>query len=91
MISDLKDANIAMAQRLAIVEFQLQNRNEKQLSARKSKRPATAAVAVAPPAAKRRVWPYALAVFIAVFGGIRGLLAGDSRAIPAGRFLSALP
>ena len=29
VISDLKDANIAMAQRLAIVEFQLQNRNEK--------------------------------------------------------------
>lgn len=29
-ISDLKDANIAMAQRLAIVEFQLQNRNEQQ-------------------------------------------------------------
>ena len=26
VISDLKDANIAMAQRLAIVEFQLQNR-----------------------------------------------------------------
>ncbi len=30
VISDLKDANIAMAQRLAIVEFQLQNRNEEQ-------------------------------------------------------------
>ncbi len=30
VISDLKDANIAMAQRLAIVEFQLQNRNEDQ-------------------------------------------------------------
>ena len=30
LISDLKDANIAMAQRLAIVEFQLQSRNEKQ-------------------------------------------------------------
>ncbi len=30
VISDLKDANIAMAQRLAIVEFQLQNQNEKQ-------------------------------------------------------------
>ena len=30
IISDLKDANIAMAQRLAIVEFQLQSRNEKQ-------------------------------------------------------------
>ena len=29
VISDLKDANIAMAQRLAIVEFELQNRNEK--------------------------------------------------------------
>ena len=29
VISDLKDANIAMAQRLAIVEFQLQNQNEK--------------------------------------------------------------
>ncbi len=29
VISDLKDANIAMAQRLAIVEFQLQSRNEK--------------------------------------------------------------
>jgi hypothetical protein len=29
-ISDLKDANIAMVQRLAIVEFQLQNRNEEQ-------------------------------------------------------------
>ena len=28
VISDLKDANIAMAQRIAIVEFQLQNRNE---------------------------------------------------------------
>ena len=28
IISDLKDANIAIAQRLAIVEFQLQNRNE---------------------------------------------------------------
>ncbi len=28
VISDLKDANIAMAQRLAIVEFQLQHRNE---------------------------------------------------------------
>jgi hypothetical protein len=28
VISDLKDANIAMAQRLAIVEFQLQSRNE---------------------------------------------------------------
>ena len=28
VISDLKDANIAMAQRLAIVEFQLNNRNE---------------------------------------------------------------
>ena len=28
VISDLKDANIAMAQRLAIVEFQLQGRNE---------------------------------------------------------------
>ena len=27
-ISDLKDANIAMAQRLAIVEFQLHSRNE---------------------------------------------------------------
>jgi len=30
VISDLKDANIAMTQRLAIVEFQLQNRNEEQ-------------------------------------------------------------
>jgi len=30
VISDLKDANIAMAQRLAIVEFELQGRNEKQ-------------------------------------------------------------
>ena len=30
VISDLKDANIAMAQRLAIVEFQLQSKNEKQ-------------------------------------------------------------
>jgi hypothetical protein len=30
VISDLKDANIAMAQRLAIVEFHLQNRNEEQ-------------------------------------------------------------
>jgi hypothetical protein len=30
VISDLKDANIAMAQRLAIVEFQLHNRNEDQ-------------------------------------------------------------
>ena len=30
VISDLKDANIAMAQRLAIVEFYLQNRDEKQ-------------------------------------------------------------
>ncbi|HLG98842.1 MAG TPA: DUF2304 domain-containing protein [Bryobacteraceae bacterium] len=30
VISDLKDANIAIAQRLAIVEFQLQNQNEKQ-------------------------------------------------------------
>lgn len=30
VISDLKDANIAMAQRLAIVEFQLQSRNEEQ-------------------------------------------------------------
>jgi hypothetical protein len=30
VISDLKDANIAMAQRLAILEFQLQNLNEKQ-------------------------------------------------------------
>jgi hypothetical protein len=29
-ISDLKDANIAMAQRLAIVEFQLQSRDEEQ-------------------------------------------------------------
>jgi len=29
VISDLKDANIAMAQRLAIVEFQLQYRDEK--------------------------------------------------------------
>jgi len=29
-ISDLKDANIAMAQRLAIVEFQLQDRDEQQ-------------------------------------------------------------
>lgn len=28
VISDLKDANIAMAQRLAIVEFHLQNKNE---------------------------------------------------------------
>ncbi len=28
VISDLKDANIAMAQRLAIIEFQLQDRNE---------------------------------------------------------------
>ena len=28
VISDLKDANIAMAQRLAIVEVQLQNRDE---------------------------------------------------------------
>ena len=28
VISDLKDANIAMAQRIAIVEFQLQNRDE---------------------------------------------------------------
>jgi hypothetical protein len=28
VISDLKDANIAMAQRLAIVEFQLQSRHE---------------------------------------------------------------
>ena len=28
-ISDLKDANIAMAQRLAIVEFQFQKQNEK--------------------------------------------------------------
>jgi len=28
VISDLKDANIAMAQRLAIVEFQLQSRDE---------------------------------------------------------------
>jgi hypothetical protein len=30
VISDLKDANIAMAQRIAIVEFQLQSRNEEQ-------------------------------------------------------------
>lgn len=30
IISDLKDANIAMAQRLAIVEFQLQSQNEEQ-------------------------------------------------------------
>jgi hypothetical protein len=30
VISDLKDANIAMAQRLAILEFQLQSLNEKQ-------------------------------------------------------------
>jgi len=30
VISDLKDANIAMAQRLAILEFGQQNRNEKQ-------------------------------------------------------------
>jgi len=30
VISDLKDANIAMAQRLAIVEFELQSRHEKQ-------------------------------------------------------------
>ena len=30
VISDLKDANIAMAQRLAILEFQLHNLNEKQ-------------------------------------------------------------
>ena len=30
VISDLKDANIAMAQRLAIVEFQLQNKHEEQ-------------------------------------------------------------
>jgi hypothetical protein len=29
VISDLKDANIAIAQRLAIVEFQLQSRNGK--------------------------------------------------------------
>ena len=29
-ISDLKDANIAMAQRVAILEFQLQSLNEKQ-------------------------------------------------------------
>ena len=29
VISDLKDANIAMAQRLAIVEFQLQSQDEK--------------------------------------------------------------
>jgi hypothetical protein len=29
VISDLKDANIAMAQRLAIVEFELQSRNER--------------------------------------------------------------
>lgn len=28
IISDLKDANIAMAQRLAILEFRLQSRNE---------------------------------------------------------------
>lgn len=28
VISDLKDANIAMAQRLAIVEFQVRNRDE---------------------------------------------------------------
>jgi hypothetical protein len=28
VISDLKDANIAMAQRIAIVEFQLRNRND---------------------------------------------------------------
>ena len=31
-ISDLKDANIAISQRLAIVEFQLQSRNEQQQS-----------------------------------------------------------
>ena len=30
ILSDLKDANIAMAQRLAIVEFQLHQSNEKQ-------------------------------------------------------------
>ena len=30
VISDLKDANIAITQRLAIVEFHLKNRNEKQ-------------------------------------------------------------
>jgi hypothetical protein len=30
VLSDLKDANIAMAQRLAILEFQLQQTNEKQ-------------------------------------------------------------
>jgi len=30
VISDLKDANIAMAQRVAIIEFQLQSLNEKQ-------------------------------------------------------------
>jgi len=29
VISDLKDANIAMAQRLAIVEFQVRNRDER--------------------------------------------------------------
>jgi|SRR5690348_8082409 hypothetical protein len=29
VISDLKDANIAMAQRVAILEFQIQNLNEK--------------------------------------------------------------
>jgi hypothetical protein len=30
VISDLKDANIAMAQRMAILEFELQSLNEKQ-------------------------------------------------------------
>ena len=45
VISDLKDANIAMAQRLAIVEFQLQNRNED--IARPKSRNTRAAVAVA--------------------------------------------
>jgi hypothetical protein len=37
VISDLKDANIAMAQRLAIVEFQLQNRLELQFQGRDEK------------------------------------------------------
>jgi len=38
VISDLKDANIAMTQRLAIVEFQLQNRNESSKTVKRSVR-----------------------------------------------------
>ncbi len=75
VISDLKDSNIAMAQRLAIVEFQLQNRLAgfqvpllvpmKSNKSKKSKRPA-AAVATVESQSNPLLWIYGASLIIAL-------------------------